>query len=438
MKILLTSLSILLIATASYAQTYTVERVIDGDTIKHTNGERVRLIGIDTPESKPNDKAKRDSERTGQDVETIQKMGQEATEFVKKLLPEGAEVRLEFDVQERDKYGRVLAYVFIDTGIGINQPLGYKTPINHHYDYYSDTFKHFINATVIKAGYATPMTIPPNVKYADLFKELYEEAREQKRGLWGREKEISKEENYSNSKERGEKAQELRNSKNLEQLLTAIEDDDKFISSTALGRLVSWDEWKQLEDGQLIYPFIDMLKDEENNLVAKTILIRILTPHYAKEKFFPFNYDDFDDEKFREYQQEAEKIPVIYPSKVVQDEIKNGKVIEQLVALLDNENQITRRITIEILKKINDERIIEPILRMFEEDDVIIRLTAVKLFLVADERVIEALILALEDEDGGVSYAAWESLFSITGEKLPPGGVNAWKDWWNNFKKQRK
>ena len=81
MKKLLTTISILLIATASYAQgkvyietelkvqlpfgeanntdsskTYTVERVIDGDTIKLTNGERARLIGIDTPESKPNDK----------------------------------------------------------------------------------------------------------------------------------------------------------------------------------------------------------------------------------------------------------------------------------------------------------------------------------------------------------------------------------------------
>jgi len=184
MKRLLTLSIVLLLTAPAFAQTYTVERVIDGDTLKLTNGERVRLIGIDTPESKPNDKAKRDSERTGQDIETINKMGKEATEFVKGLLKEGQEVRLEFDVQEKDKYGRLLAYVFIDTGIGINTILGYETPINHHYDYYSGTFKHFINATIIKAGYASPMTIPPNVKYADLFQELYEEAREQGRGLW--------------------------------------------------------------------------------------------------------------------------------------------------------------------------------------------------------------------------------------------------------------
>ncbi len=42
----------------------------------------------------------------------------------------------------------------------------------------------FLNAFVVQQGYASPMTIPPNVKYADLFKELYQEAREQKRGLW--------------------------------------------------------------------------------------------------------------------------------------------------------------------------------------------------------------------------------------------------------------
>jgi len=110
---LLTTISILLIATSAHAQTYTVERVIDGDTIKLTNGERVRLIGIDAPESQPNDKAKRDAERTGQDLETINKMGQRATEFLKRFINEGDTVELEFDVQKWDKYGRLLAYVYL-------------------------------------------------------------------------------------------------------------------------------------------------------------------------------------------------------------------------------------------------------------------------------------------------------------------------------------
>ncbi len=160
-----------------------VERVVDGDTLKLTNGVRVRLIGIDTPENKSNDKAKRDSERTGKDLETITKMGQEATEFVHDLGLEGKEVRLEFDVQERDKYGRLLAYVFLkvcpDDGL-----CKYEAAALAEYKTLNGLPYNFINATIIKAGYASPMTIPPNVKYVDLFRKLYEQARENKRGLW--------------------------------------------------------------------------------------------------------------------------------------------------------------------------------------------------------------------------------------------------------------
>jgi len=217
---LLTTLSILLIATASYAQgkvytetelkvqlpfgeanstesskTYTVERVIDGDTIVVTTpegkSEKVKLIGIDAPESKPNDKAMRDSERTGQDLVTIYKMGQEATEFLKSLGLEGKEVRLEFDVQEKDKHGRLLAYVFTGgaavQGDSCEKLEGYMGVgmLPDTIFYYVDCKQYvFINATLVASGYATPTTIPPNVKYADLFKKLYEEARDQKRGLW--------------------------------------------------------------------------------------------------------------------------------------------------------------------------------------------------------------------------------------------------------------
>jgi len=206
MKKLLTTISILLIATASYAQTYTVERVIDGGTIVVTTpegkSEKVRLIGIDAPESKPNDKARRDSKITGKDVATINKMGQKATNFVRSVIfvrrvifpikdcglhctLEGAEVKVVYDVQKRDKYGRLLAYILIDTGYGFGDGsiIGFR---EHHHimDDRSEGTIIFLNASIIKAGFATPMTIPPNVKYADLFKELYEEARENNRGLW--------------------------------------------------------------------------------------------------------------------------------------------------------------------------------------------------------------------------------------------------------------
>lgn len=182
MKKCIIILLLLLIPSLSFSETYTVERVVDGDTIKLSNGERVRLIGIDTPESKPNDKAKRDSKRTGQDVETITKMGQEATEFLKTacVMLEGKKVRLEFDVEKRDKYGRLLAYVYFDYPPGVELE---QVP-DCYYGYNGDVTYVFINASIMMAGYATPMTIPPNVKYADLFKKLYQEAGRNLRGLW--------------------------------------------------------------------------------------------------------------------------------------------------------------------------------------------------------------------------------------------------------------
>lgn len=120
---------------------YTVTRVIDGDTIKLDEFEdSVRYIGIDTPE-------------------TVEPCGPEATEFNKGLV-EGKEVMLEFDVERTDQYGRILAYVYLT----------------------DDTF---VNAELVKQGYAVAYTVPPNVKYAEEFAELENEAREAKRGcLW--------------------------------------------------------------------------------------------------------------------------------------------------------------------------------------------------------------------------------------------------------------
>ncbi|MCM8795478.1 MAG: thermonuclease family protein [Candidatus Omnitrophica bacterium] len=135
-----------------------VTRVIDGDTIQLENGQRVRLIGIDTPEMHESDKLYRDAQRTQQDLATIQRLGRQAYAFTRNLV-EGKRVSLEFDVERYDKYKRLLAYVFLKDGT-------------------------FVNAEIIKEGYASLMTIPPNVKYADLFLKLYREARENRRGLW--------------------------------------------------------------------------------------------------------------------------------------------------------------------------------------------------------------------------------------------------------------
>ncbi|MDD4980277.1 MAG: thermonuclease family protein [Candidatus Omnitrophica bacterium] len=144
--------------TYDYTNIY-VKRVVDGDTIQLETGEKVRLIGIDTPEMHESNKLYKDSQRSGQDTAAIRESGRRAYEFTKKLV-EGKRVSLEFDVEKYDKYQRLLAYVYLK-GDGT-----------------------FVNAEIISQGYASLMTIPPNVKYADSFLKLYQEARQNKRGLW--------------------------------------------------------------------------------------------------------------------------------------------------------------------------------------------------------------------------------------------------------------
>lgn len=126
----------------------TVVRVVDGDTIVvNLNGveERVRLIGVDTPES------------VHPDVSKNVEAGKIASEFTKSKL-EGKEVELEFDVQQRDQYGRLLAYVYLD---GV-----------------------MFNRTLLEEGYARIATYPPNVKYVDEFTKIQEESRKNSKGFW--------------------------------------------------------------------------------------------------------------------------------------------------------------------------------------------------------------------------------------------------------------
>jgi len=137
---------------------YYVQRVIDGDTLKLSSGERVRLIGVDTPEVHYSNKLLADSKRNHQDIRTIQGLGRKASIFTKGLCLH-KKVRLEFDVEKRDRYNRLLAYVYLDDGT-------------------------FVNAVILKEGYGQVMTIPPNVKHADYFSKLQKEARENKKGLW--------------------------------------------------------------------------------------------------------------------------------------------------------------------------------------------------------------------------------------------------------------
>ena len=106
-----------LLSSSLHAQElFTVLRVVDGDTLKVRylgEDESVRLIGIDTPESRVNKKTKKDAKRSKQDIETIVAMGKRATAYVEGLVKPGDTITIEFDVQERDRYKRLLGYVYL-------------------------------------------------------------------------------------------------------------------------------------------------------------------------------------------------------------------------------------------------------------------------------------------------------------------------------------
>lgn len=143
---------------APQGQLYQIAYVYDGDTVKLDDGQHVRLIGIDAPEAHDNDKLTRDVNKRHLDRETQLAMGKQAARYARDLL-KGRQVRLEFDVEPRDHYGRTLAYLYLADGT-------------------------FVNEKIIRDGYAYPLTVPPNVRYAHSFQQWFDEAREQKRGLW--------------------------------------------------------------------------------------------------------------------------------------------------------------------------------------------------------------------------------------------------------------
>jgi|LSQX01.1.fsa_nt_gb micrococcal nuclease len=116
-------------------------RVVDGDTIVIEGGERVRYIGMDTPE-----------------LEGAEPGAEAATEANRELV-EGREVRIVLDVEHRDQYGRLLAYVYAD---GV-----------------------FVNAELLRRGLAQIVTYPPNVRHEAQLRSLQREARQAGRGLWG-------------------------------------------------------------------------------------------------------------------------------------------------------------------------------------------------------------------------------------------------------------
>ncbi|MBI4369532.1 MAG: thermonuclease family protein [Elusimicrobia bacterium] len=119
---------------------YLVERVIDGDTFVLKDNITVRLLGIDTPEKE-------------------RPYFEEAAQAARRML-EGKKVRLEYDIEIADRYGRLLAYVYLPDGT-------------------------FVNARLLEMGMAGVYSRAPNVKHADAFLTAQRKAREGKAGLWG-------------------------------------------------------------------------------------------------------------------------------------------------------------------------------------------------------------------------------------------------------------
>ncbi len=127
-----------------------VVKAVDGDTVILENGEYLRYIGIDTPETR---------KKVGHSwIEAPQPFALEAKDFNRRLV-EGKFVRVEFDVEKRDRYKRLLGYVFVDGT--------------------------FVNRVLLEEGLAVLYTRPPNVKYVDKFLSAQKKARFQRKGLWG-------------------------------------------------------------------------------------------------------------------------------------------------------------------------------------------------------------------------------------------------------------
>ena len=141
-------------------ETARVVRVVDGDTLVVTlNGEeqRVRLIGIDCPESV----SAHASENTAE--------GMQASNHTKQLVSSGDTVYLETDVSQTDKYGRLLRYVWL--GVPIEEK---------DCDYAAE---YMLNARIVADGYAEAVEYEPDTAWAQVFEELEAEAREQGLGI---------------------------------------------------------------------------------------------------------------------------------------------------------------------------------------------------------------------------------------------------------------
>lgn len=186
MKAIVSSLVLAALITAGTcraAEPVSVTGVIDGETLQLAGGDKVRLTGIDVPASSKNVKLRDDMKSTSKDAATLTAAGKNAAKFLRRAVKD-ENVVLEYEATGKDKSGRRGAYVYLY----LDPKRDVAIPQNWYAELIPDAkerqLRVFLNATMIRAGYAQAMTSSLSAKRQALFLKLQKEAQEQKRGMW--------------------------------------------------------------------------------------------------------------------------------------------------------------------------------------------------------------------------------------------------------------
>lgn len=137
-------------AALIYKEPARVMRIINGDTLTvlyQGKWEEIKLLGLDMPETTLNDRVYEKALKHSTTPAEIINRGLSGREFVKKYLQYGSQVWIEFDVQKRDHYSRLLGYVYLADG-------------------------RMLNEIILRAGLTEPLLLPPNLKYQQRFQEI--------------------------------------------------------------------------------------------------------------------------------------------------------------------------------------------------------------------------------------------------------------------------
>lgn len=160
----LTLTATLAIASPASLLAQEVVFVYDGDSFQADIGaltQNIRLIGIECAEGTPSPKARREAKRLGITMKEYLTHGDRASAFTRSLLPKGSKFRIEYDKEKRDKYGRLLAYVFLPDG-------------------------RLLNEEILKAGHGDLFRSTENIKYKARLETALDHAKKNRLGMWAK------------------------------------------------------------------------------------------------------------------------------------------------------------------------------------------------------------------------------------------------------------